>query len=126
MCLFKKNEAKCEKSVTLCCLKGTPAFMAPEVLKNRHVSTAADVYGFGIILWEMSVALKPFHGMDLVEVRLALSLPDILSYICCYTPPSFHLLYRLIFSLYWNAQIYFVSSWTFFIASFSSNLYCMK
>ena len=64
----KKNDVKCEKSVTLCCLKGTPAFMAPEVLKDRHVSTAADVYGFGIILWEMSVAMKPFHGMDLVEV----------------------------------------------------------
>ena len=64
----KKNDVKCEKSVTLCCLKGTPAFMAPEVLKDRHVSTAADVYGFGIILWEMSVAMKPFNGMDLVEV----------------------------------------------------------
>ena len=68
----KKNEAKCDKSVTLCCLKGTPAFMAPEVLKARHVSTAADVYGFGIILWEMSVALKPFHGLDLVEVSIDL------------------------------------------------------
>ena len=71
----KKNDVKCEKSVTLCCLKGTPAFMAPEVLKDRHVSTAADVYGFGIILWEMSVAMKPFDGMDLVEVRFIIIIP---------------------------------------------------
>ena len=63
-----------EKSVKLCCLKGTPAFMAPEVLKDRHVSVAADVYGFGIILWEMSVALKPFHGMNLVEVNKTLTI----------------------------------------------------
>ena len=62
----KKNVS--EKSVKLCCLKGTPAFMSPEVLKDRYVSIAADVYGFGIILWEMSVALKPFHGMNLMEV----------------------------------------------------------
>ena len=61
-----------EKGITLCCLKGTPAFMAPEVLKDRHVSVAADVYGFGIILWEMSVGLKPFHGMNLVEVCIFL------------------------------------------------------
>ena len=62
----KKNVS--EKSVKLCCLKGTPAFMAPEVLKDRHVTVAADVYGFGIILWEMAVGLKPFFGMNLVEV----------------------------------------------------------
>jgi serine/threonine protein kinase len=67
----KKNVS--EKSVTLCCLKGTPAFMSPEVLKDRYVSIAADVYGFGIILWEMSVALKPFHGMNLMEVSTILN-----------------------------------------------------
>ena len=67
-----------EKSVKLCCLKGTPAFMAPEVLKDRHVTVAADVYGFGIILWEMSVAMKPFDGMDLVEVRFIIILLYIL------------------------------------------------
>ena len=62
------NKSASNKSVTLCCLKGTPAFMAPEVLKDRIVSVEADVYGFGIILWEMSVALKPFHGLNLAEV----------------------------------------------------------
>ena len=55
--------------VTLCCLKGTPAFMAPEVLQDRIVSVAADVYGFGIILWEMSVASRPFSGLSVIEVR---------------------------------------------------------
>ena len=64
----KKNAN--ERSVKLCCLKGTPAFMAPEVLKDRNVSVAADVYGFGMILWEMSVGLKPFHGLNLVEVSI--------------------------------------------------------
>jgi len=32
---------------------GTPAYAAPEVLRNSDYSTSADVYSFGIVLWEL-------------------------------------------------------------------------
>jgi hypothetical protein len=32
---------------------GTPAYAAPEVLRNADYSTSADVYSFGIVLWEL-------------------------------------------------------------------------
>ena len=33
---------------------GTLTHMAPEVIMKGHVSKAADVYAFGIMLWEVS------------------------------------------------------------------------
>ena len=35
---------------------GTPLYVAPEILKNGKASKSADVYSFGVILWEL------FHG----------------------------------------------------------------
>jgi serine/threonine protein kinase len=30
---------------------GTPCWTAPEILRNSHYTTKADVYSFGIVLW---------------------------------------------------------------------------
>jgi serine/threonine protein kinase len=35
--------------------KGTPAYMAPEMLRNEGYSDRSDVFAFGVILWEMFV-----------------------------------------------------------------------
>jgi len=47
---------------------GTPKWAAPEVLRNEIYSTKADVYSFGIILWEMSTRQDPFPGMSAFEL----------------------------------------------------------
>ena len=44
--------------------------MAPEVLSGQAVSTAADIYGLGLVLWEMTSAEKPFEGLSVSEVKL--------------------------------------------------------
>jgi len=43
--------------------RGTVAYMAPEVFKDPSVSrtTKYDVYGFGILLWELLSGQKPFE-----------------------------------------------------------------
>jgi serine/threonine protein kinase len=41
--------------------------MAPEVLLNGHISKAADVYSFGITLWELFTGCHAYHG----ETRMA-------------------------------------------------------
>lgn len=38
-------------------------YCAPEVLKGREVTVAADVYAVGMLLWEVLFLKPPFHGM---------------------------------------------------------------
>eukprot|EP00055_Hartaetosiga_balthica_P018287 m.132315 g.132315 ORF g.132315 m.132315 type:complete len:1165 (+) comp9483_c0_seq13:100-3594(+) len=47
---------------------GTPLYMAPEVLdgKNRHLSLKADVFSFGVLMWEVWECKVP----DLIEQEL--------------------------------------------------------
>ena len=32
---------------------GTPLYIAPEILNNGRTSKLADVYSFGVIMWEL-------------------------------------------------------------------------
>ena len=43
---------------------GTPAWMAPEVLCGEPYSHKADVYSFGVILWEILHRTRPFKDLN--------------------------------------------------------------
>ncbi|GMH43068.1 hypothetical protein BSKO_10990 [Bryopsis sp. KO-2023] len=47
---------------------GTVTHMPPEVLMQGHLSLKADVYSFGMILWEMVAGELPFRNMMQMEV----------------------------------------------------------
>jgi len=40
--------------------KGTPLYMAPEVMMFREFNESSDVYSFGIVLWEILTRKEPF------------------------------------------------------------------
>ena len=42
---------------------GTPYYVAPEILRNGTLSKKADVFSFGVILWEL-------YNQELVHMNL--------------------------------------------------------
>mmetsp|Transcript_11299 Transcript_11299/g.15654 ORF Transcript_11299/g.15654 Transcript_11299/m.15654 type:complete len:221 (+) Transcript_11299:468-1130(+) len=46
---------------------GSLRYMAPEVAKCLPYNQKADVYSFGIILWELNAYKKPYDGMNKEE-----------------------------------------------------------
>jgi serine/threonine protein kinase len=43
---------------------GTLAYMAPEVLRGNRPTAAADIYAFGILIYEVLAGRRPFQGSD--------------------------------------------------------------
>ena len=41
---------------------GSPAYLAPEMLRKQGVTKANDVYQVGVVLYEMLVSIPPFYN----------------------------------------------------------------
>jgi serine/threonine protein kinase len=42
-------------------------WMAPEVLANQRYSNKADIYSFGMVMWECCARQVPFEGLNGVQ-----------------------------------------------------------
>ncbi|CEG36344.1 tkl protein kinase [Plasmopara halstedii] len=49
---------------------GTVQWMAPEVLGNRKYTEKADVFSFGVVIWEIFTGQCPYDGMTQIQVAL--------------------------------------------------------
>lgn len=48
---------------------GTPYYLAPEQLTGGPIDARADIFGVGIVLFELFTGGRPFrHGQDIIEV----------------------------------------------------------
>ena len=64
--------------VPLDIMNGTVSHMAPELLNDKFMSRATDVYSFGVLLWEIAAQGEtPFSGIDAVDVVAAVVKHDL-------------------------------------------------
>lgn len=44
---------------------GSPAYLAPEMLKQQGVTQSGDVYQIGVVLYEMLVGIPPYYNENI-------------------------------------------------------------
>ncbi|XP_039165235.1 serine/threonine-protein kinase EDR1-like [Eucalyptus grandis] len=65
---FGLSRLKSKAYLTVKTGKGTPQWMAPEVLRNEASDEKSDVYSYGVVLWEIATQKIPWDNLNAVQV----------------------------------------------------------
>ncbi|XP_022898729.1 serine/threonine-protein kinase EDR1-like isoform X2 [Olea europaea var. sylvestris] len=52
---------------------GTPEWMAPELIRNEPFTEKCDIFGLGVIMWELCTLKRPWDGVPSVQVVYAVA-----------------------------------------------------
>jgi serine/threonine protein kinase len=70
-----------ESNVTGSAIVGTPAYMSPEQAQGEGIDGRSDIYGLGVIIFELLTGQQPYHGdtpMSVVVKHITEPVPHIL------------------------------------------------
>ncbi|KAL8205052.1 hypothetical protein R6Q57_010675 [Mikania cordata] len=56
--------------------KGTPQWMAPEIIRNEQLDEKSDVYSYGVVLWEIITGKIPWGDLNPMQVIAAVGFMD--------------------------------------------------
>jgi serine/threonine-protein kinase len=73
--------AATQTNVTGSAILGTPAYMSPEQAQGEGIDGRSDIYGLGVILFELLTGKQPYHGdtpMSVVVKHITDPVPHIL------------------------------------------------
>src|SRR6186713_1642959 len=65
---FENSPTMTAHATQLGMIIGTAAYMAPEQAKGRAVDRRADIWAFGVVLYEMLTGRRAFEGDDVSEI----------------------------------------------------------
>ncbi len=71
------NSPTLTRATQLGVILGTAAYMAPEQAKGKRVDRRADIWAFGVVLFEMLAGERAFKGDDVSDVLAAVLRQDI-------------------------------------------------
>ena len=58
--------------------RGTLPWTAPEILRSPHaVNEKADVFSYGIIMWELWTSKEPYEGLNYHNLMMQLANPAV-------------------------------------------------
>lgn len=65
---FARELGDAARKETLTSIKGTPLYMAPEMFSNAAYTETADVWGLGVLVFELAAGRPPFYAANLQEL----------------------------------------------------------
>ncbi|CAL1397989.1 unnamed protein product [Linum trigynum] len=78
---------------------GTYRWMAPEMIKKKSYGRKVDVYGFGLMLWEMVAGTIPYEEMNPIQAAFAVVNKNLRPVISADCPPAMKALIEQCWSL---------------------------
>jgi serine/threonine protein kinase len=68
--------------------KGTWQWMAPEVLGSQRYAESADMYSFGVVVWELCCRDVPYRGMHCIQAAVAVMNHTLTLDVPAFAPPT--------------------------------------